>query len=269
MSFPRLTALIAGLVLMSGVAHANISRTNISDTFEIGLEGEDYQYREPDLDKDVGGGAGLNATYQLNINKYFLRANVIADFFDLDYSSNGTGSKSGDTDYLQDYRLMFGRGFSLGKQSSLQPYLGIGFRVLFDSGKASTSTGAYGYDRRSEYLYIPVGLTYNFMVGRWGLAPTAEYDYFVQGYQTSYFRDSGFDNNLENHQNAGYGVRADFMVTPPIDFYHFTFGPYFRYWNIHDSDIQTLYYGGVAVETGLEPANNTTEIGLRTSFRFN
>jgi hypothetical protein len=270
MSFSRIAALATGILLVSSAANAasSFSRVNISDSFTIGIEGESYQYREPNLDEDIGGGLGLNGTYQLNLDKWFVRANIIAEFYDLDYSSNGTGSKNGDTDYMQDYRLMFGRAFGISHSSNLSPYFGIGFRVLFDSGKAATSSGAVGYDRRSEYLYIPVGATYNFKAWGWGMAPTAEYDYFVQGFQTSYLRDDGFDNNLYNHQNVGYGVRADFMVTPPVDFYNFSFGPYLRYWSIHDSDIQTLYSGGVAVETGLEPANNTTEVGLRATFRF-
>ncbi len=269
LSISRAAAALGLVLLMVGSAHAAPSdKAVVTDTFEIGLEGESYQYREPTLDHLIGEGIGLNGTYTLGIDKWFFKANVIADFYNLDYDSNGTGSKSGTNDYMQDYRVLFGRQFGINRTSKLLPYIGFGFRELFDSDKAATSNGALGYDRRSEYLYIPIGASYEFHAGRWGLKPTAEYDYFIHGYQTTYLSDTGLDNNLHNDQTAGYGVRAEFMVTPPIGFYNFTFGPYLRYWSIHDSNVQPVYQGGVEVGEGLEPANNTTEIGLRTSLKF-
>jgi hypothetical protein len=269
LSISRLAIFALAMMLVAGAARAaDTSRIDFSDSFEIGLEGESYQYREPELDNLIGEGFGLNGTYTANFGKWFLKANVIADFFNLDYSSNGTGSKSGTTDYLQDYRALFGRDFTVSHGTTLSPYLGVGFRVLFDSDKATTSVGAVGYDRRSEYLYVPLGASFSFHAGKWGLKPSAEYDYFLQGWQTSYTSDDGFDNNLHNTQTAGWGGRAEFMITPPVDFYHFSFGPYLRYWSIHDSNVQTLYLGGVAVATGVEPSNNTTEIGLRANIKF-
>ena len=271
MSFPRLTALCAGLVLMTGAAHAasSASHVNISNTFELGVEGEYYQYREPTLDNMTGPGGGINLQDTLSIGSYFLRANVILDYFDLKYTSNGTGSDNSNSNYLQDYRFMFGGTIPISHEEYLQPYIGFGYRVLFDAGQGSvTNTGAYGYDRRSEYLYIPIGLGARFHLGGWGLLPTVEYDYFIEGYQTTSLTDLGADNDLTNKQNNGYGVRADFMVEPPINFYHFAIGPYFRYWNISNSVPETIYYGGVATETGIEPTNNTTEIGIRASVKF-
>ena len=267
-------ALFLALLLASAspVLADNISHSEFTDSFEIGVEGEKYSYREPLFAKLDGYGFGINGTYQFNIDhSYFFRANVLADFLNVDYSSDGTGSFNGQTDYEQDYRGMFGYNFKLGGNSGyLAPYFGVGFRVLFDAGATDvTTTGAVGYDRRSEYLYLPIGASYSFKAGNWRLKPTAEYDLFIEGYQTTYLRDLGADNNLENHQGGGFGVRADFMVAPPVDFYNFSFGPYFRYWNIAESDVQPIYFGGVEGGAGLEPKNNTFEAGIRTSIKFN
>ncbi len=269
----RIRLAIFSALLLASLSPAladNISRSQFSDSFEIGIEGEQYAYREPLFAKLQGYGFGINGTYQFNINQYFLRANILADFLNVDYSSDGTGTINGQSDYEQDYRGMFGYNFNLGRnQGYLAPYFGIGFRVLFDAGGgAITSTGASAYDRRSEYLYIPLGASYSFKAGDWRLKPMAEYDLFLAGWQTTYLSDLGADNNLLNHQAGGFGARAEFTIAPPVDFENFQFGPYFRYWNIHESDVQPIYFGGVLGGYGLEPKNNTTEVGIRTSLKF-
>jgi hypothetical protein len=262
--------LAASVLLLCAPARADSTRyTAPSDSFELGLEGQWYQYREPDFVRLQGYGWGLDGTYTYNWSHWFVKANVIADFYKLDYSSNGTGTENGISDYKQDYRGLFGRTFAVSHAVSVAPYTGFGFRMLFDAnGENLSSTGASGYDRQSEYLYLPLGVTGNIRLGKWGFRPTAEYDYLIQGWQTSYLSQVGFDNNIENRQNTGYGLRASLMIAPPVNFYNFSFGPYVRYWSIHDSDVQTLYFGGVPVATGLEPGNNTLEYGLEASLRF-
>ncbi len=271
MKFPqvtRITAIAAVLFLMQEVpAHAGKSLN--SDSFEIGVEGQYYQYRETDFVKLQGYGGGINATYTYNIHNYFLKANAIADFYSLDYSSQGSGTESNITDYKQDYRGLFGYTFKINKGLTIAPYSGIGYRLLFDANGAKiTTTGASGYDRRSEYLYAPIGVDFGFRAGSWKMSTFGEYDYLIQGWQTSYLRDLGYDNNLVNNQSTGYGIRGNFMVTPPINFYNFSFGPYVRYWNIKDSNQQTLYFQGTAVGSGFEPHNNTLEYGVAASIKF-
>jgi hypothetical protein len=263
---------LAGLVVLAGrmPAMAASLHTPPSDSFEIGIQGEYYQYREPDFAKLDGPGFGVDGTYTYNWDNWFVRANALVAFYNLDYSSNGTGSQSGIYAYKPDLRGMFGYTFKLDKKgSTVAPYLGIGYRMLFDAdGEKLTSTGAVGYDRRSQYLYAPIGVGFAFNAGHWGFRTYGEYDFLLQGWQTSYFSDLGFDNNLTNKQNAGYGLRAGFMVAPPVDFHNLSIGPYMRYWNIHESDVQNLYFGGVPVASGLEPQNNTLEYGLEASIRF-
>ena len=262
-------AAIAVLAMLAGKAEAAGTKNTSSDSFEIGLEGQYYQYREPLFAKLQGYGIGLDGTYTYNWNSWFLRANVIADFYNLNYSSDGTGSLDGIDDYKQDYRGMFGHSWKVGKGTTVSPYLGIGYRMLFDAnGENISSAGAAGYNRRSQYLYAPIGVGLDFKAGNWGLRTYGEYDFLIRGWQTSYLRDLGFDNNIENNQTGGFGLRGAVMVDPPINFYHFSVGPYVRYWNIHESDLQTLYFGGAAIGTGQEPRNNTLEYGLEASVRF-
>ncbi len=278
----KLLAAVAAIVLFHGAparadgvdatevpAAASGNGAKISDSFEIGVEGTYYQYREPDFAKLQGYGFGLEATYTYNWRNYFLKANAIGDYYDLNYSSNGTGSDNGIADYKGDFRGLFGYNFHFNKKMTLSPYVGLGYRILFDAeGEKITNVGASGYDRRSQYFYAPIGTGFGFHVGNWGLSTFGEFDYLIQGYQTSYLSDDGFDNNLSNTQNSGYGIRGNFLVTPPIDFFDFTFGPYARYWHIDASDFQPLYQGGVQVGTGQEPNNNTLEVGLEATLTF-
>ena len=44
--------------------------------------------------------------------------------------------------------------------------------------------------------------------------------------------------------------------------------PFVRYWKIDDSDISPVTYGGVLVGFGLEPENNSTEVGVRAGINF-
>ena len=240
-----------------------------ADSFQIGLEGQYYQYREPRFVKLDGYGGGVDATYSVYWGKYFLKANAIVDYLDLDYSSNGTGSNTGNSDWKMDFRGLFGYDFRFNRNVTFRPYTGLGYRLLIDShSETATTTGDVGYDRRSQYLYAPFGAAFGFHLGKWGFSTFAEYDYLIQGWQTSYLRDVGFDNNVENNQSSGYGIRGNLMVRPPINFYNFSIGPYARYWNIHNSDSQTLYQNGVAVGSGVEPANNTLEVGLQANITF-
>lgn len=260
-----LVLLALGLTLTEAAA-----KGTDTDSFEIGLEGGDYHYSEPNFARLDGAEFGLDATYAYKWSDGLVfKANVIADFGSLDYASNGTGTSSGTTLYEQDYRALFGDQLQFGRYNTVLPYIGLGFRMLFDgNGEQISSTGNFGYDRRSEYLYVPLGATFDFKLGSWRIMPTAEYDYLIHGWQTSYLRDLGFDQNLENDQTHGYGLRGDLMFKPPINFYNLTVGPYVRYWNIGESNQQPLSVGGVPAGYALEPQNETTEVGLRASIRF-
>ena len=261
-------AALSAFFLGTGLAHAAGSD---SDMFEIGIEGEDYHYSEPNYADLEGGSFGVNATYTYKwSNQLVFKANVIADFGQLHYSSNGSGSSDDTTLYEQDYRALIGQEFPFGKHNTVLPYLGLGFRMLFDAdGDKLTTAGAVGYDRRSEYLYIPLGATFDFKAGDWRIMPNAEFDVLVHGWQTSYLRDIGFDQNLTNDQSSGYGVRGSLMFKPPINFYNLTIGPYVRYWSIGASNQQVLTVGGgIPAGYGQEPDNNTLETGLQATIRF-
>jgi hypothetical protein len=138
-------------------------------------------------------------------------------------------------------------------------YTGIGYRNHYDhSGFQTTSTGYSGYDRLSQYLYLPLGSYYPISNG----FLKTQINYLIIGQQTSYFSQiSGYKNNIQNIQKNGYGL--DFSYMPNTSKYEI----YWRYWNIGDSNTDASYFtSGSLNGYYYEPANKTNELGVRLAF---
>jgi hypothetical protein len=120
--------------------------------------------------------------------------------------------------------------------------IGLGYRWLYDdSGGTSSSTGALGYDRQSQYFYLPVGgifdLGYNFRI-------KGQFNYLIAGRQTSYLSDIAGFTDIENDQTSGWGTdfTIDYKVNEKTNVYSF-----FRYWDIDDSDIAIGTFANVLI----------------------
>ena len=178
-----------------------------------------------------------------------------AGYGQVDYTSAGTGTMTGISDYQFEASGAFGLGLE-GTSIRTTPYLGGGFRYLLNaSGLKQSSTGHYGYDRESRYVYIPIGINIETKpVNESYLAFRAEYDYFIYGQQTSYLSDvSSAYPDFTNDQEDGSGLKLSGK-------YHFDksggLEVYMDYWDIADSklDISGNF---------MEPRNTTTELGLK------
>jgi hypothetical protein len=236
--------------------------------WEFGIEGYHYTYREPNFVVQSGPSGGFSASYTYKVGAAFLKTEGTADAGYLNYKSNGTGTLNGIWDATGDFRLLAGADVMRNDWFGVSPFIGVGYRVLYDwSGNRTTSTGAVGYDRLSQYLYIPVGLGFSFVAGDWILRPSAEFDYLIRGEQTSYVSQAGANGDLTNRQNNGYGLRAALLAETGTSVGRIGFGPFVRYWKIKDSEPNVFTAGGVQF-VGIEPANNTLEIGATLRWRF-
>jgi hypothetical protein len=175
----------------------------------------------------------------------------------VDYSSASTGRM--EKDYYKG-RLEGLFTYNLGQ---VKPFIGLGYRALFDdSGGKTTSTGHVGYDRLSQYVYIPIGAV--FQLGSDFLFK-GQFNYLSYGQQTSYLSDiTPLCSDLENEQTGGFGfdATANFKITDRTSIYAF-----YRYWDIDDSNPNTFACGGF-VGIGLEPKNVTNEAGIGVAFKF-
>lgn len=237
-------------------------------TWELGTEISHITYKEPDVMEEKGIMYGLLGSYTYR-SKYMLRAEGRFSYGQVDYKNSGTLDNI--DDYMWEFRGLAGYDFPILKTSILTPYIGFGYRYLNDDTSGmTTSTGALGYERESNYYYSPIGIeTITELDNGWSIGTTLEYDYFWKGVQKSHLSDAVASfNDLENDQNKGYGVRGSIKFQKKGEEIDFLIEPFIRYWNIDKSEEQDVTYAGVIVGYGYEPKNNSTEIGIKFAAKF-
>jgi len=213
---------------------------------ESGLPFISIGIRDWDTKSNVAGKPPLSFLYTTDLT-----------YGEVDYTGSGTMKK----DY---YKARF-EGYAVYDYKQFSPFIGLGYRrLLDDSGGSVSSTGAFAYDRLSEYFYAPIGTIFN---ASDKVTIKAQYNLFIAGQQTSYLSDfSGGLNDLENDQNSGWGFDAaiDYKIDDKWSIYAF-----YRYWDIDDSETGTVTFLGTAIsESALEPQNITEEIGIGIAYEF-
>ena len=235
---------------------------------EVGVNAAYYKYHEPDLAvTEKGYNAGIDLAYTaIRGNNWFVRGDASFAYGHNDYT--GSGTKDDNPYRYAEVRGTLGKDFEKDGYT-LSPYAGIGFRYSRDDLRGLTSTGAGGYRRESQYLYIPLGMTHRIgLKASARLSTTLEFDYFLQGRQKSYLSDvSPSLPDLTNDQNKGYGFRGSVYYEKG----NWSIGPWFHYWHIDQSELAaaTVIVSGMPVTTFfVEPKNTTTEFGIRFGYRF-
>jgi len=150
--------------------------------------------------------------------------------------------------------------------ATLSPYTGFGYRFLYNDLRGASSTGAPGYRRESNYYYLPLGVIYRQAFnGQSSLTGMLEYDQLLFGRQVSRLSDTGLGlSDVTNNQSSGYGLRLGLIY----EINAWAIGPYLYYWNIGQSDTAIVYKNGTPYVYAWEPANNTTEFGLKAVLHF-
>lgn len=264
MSKALITAAI--LVAISPVASAQTSGSAdplvTRRGWEVGGQLSDYRYEEANIGAKIRGGrVGITGAYTYTgASRWFFKIDGRNAYGSLKYE--GSGTLDSVPDWIFETRGVLGKDFLPRSGVSLSPFAGLGYRYLYNDLRGTTSTGAVGYQRYSEYLYAPLGLTSRIKVnGQWVLATTIEYDYFIRGRQTTQFTDTGQGySDANNKQSKGYGYRLSVIAEKGS----WAFGPWMHYWSIEDSDIVPIGFG----VRGFEPRNQTREYGLEVKYRF-
>ena len=181
-------------------------------------------------------------------------------FGNIDYTSAGTGTMK--KEYYKSRLEYYISTISRVGANDLKPFIGIGYRdLLDDSGFKQSSTNHLGYDRLSQYFYMPIGAI-------WYMSETlslkSQYNYFILGKQTSFLNEilpNNYSVNPENTQSIGWGV--DLTLRSKLNNKWSTYG-FFRSWNIEDSDLTSCS----PLTYCMEPKNQTHEIGAGISYNF-
>jgi len=234
---------------------------------DLGTEISYIKYKEPGVMEEKGMMYGIVGSYTYR-PKFMLKADGRFSYGQVDYKNSGTLDNI--DDYILEVRGVGGYDFSVFTASTLTPYIGIGYRYLNDDMTGTTSTGARGYERESNYLYSPIGVeVITPLKNDWSIGATLEYDYFWKGIQKSHLSDAiaGL-SDIENDQNDGYGVRGSVKFQKKGEKLDFVIEPFIRYWNIKKSEETVITYTGTIIGYGYEPKNNSTEIGIKFAAKF-
>jgi len=266
-------------------------------SFETGIERYTYTYQET-----VAGGKFMNTkgdysgifldyAYRPDMTSEFIadcidefRVEARYAFADVDYNASGT-SYSTLEDYVFEARGLVAKNFNIKGMATAVPYTGVGFRYLNNGLEKipANATTYSGYNRESQYVYMPFGVDVKTRLNNgWAVAMNLEYDHLLAGEQQSHLEDQrtlagvnpGYAN-LVNKQDEGFGLRGSVKVSKEINKKVDVFvEPFFRYWNIEDSEFKPYVIngveqcgGGVCVG-GIEPSNTTQEIGVKMGVGF-
>lgn len=258
------------LLLLPLAATAQPVPLRSTDSSELGIELSSQRY-------EAGTGSGA---YSQDGNKVGLAARftqALADdwhwgadarhaFGSVNYSSASRGSKGGNEEVLTEARITGGKDYPLGRQL-LAPYFGLGYREQGTDLRGLTSTGDEGYRRRSQYIYLPLGVTHRLSLGAQArLSTSFEYDLLLNGRQRYTLSDTdATSDDPATSQRRGHGLR----LTSSYETWHWSVGFFAHYWRVGASDEARQSLGGAPAAQVIEPSNNTLELGLQFRLRFN
>ena len=264
------------ITLLSAFSYASAGPPPL-DITEVAAELSGITYKEPGMMKESGAMYGLSASYtKLSEPVWKIEARLSTGLLtyhgaacDMTTGACEPLTISGIKDNMFEVRGLLAAQPSDGPRSFQGLYFGLGYRYLYDG----LNKGPGGYRRESNYYYLPVGFEGSFDTeSEWTSGFVIEYDYFLHGRQISHQSDinPGF-NDLNNTQDSGYGLRGSLKFSKPLASGQgsIVIEPFIRRWKIQKSDMLQITYNGVPTGyVGYEPANNSTEIGLRCSLRF-
>lgn len=248
--------LAGGLLLV--VANVQAAELATVQGVELGLGVSGYKYEEPSISvKDSGANLSALATGTLEFGGgVWGKVDYRGAYGQVDYKSPASGTHDNEDIWLSDGRLLLGHD-RMGGTSVWVPYVGVGYRTLYNDARGVTSTGAQGYRRLNTMWYLPVGGDYRVaLVGDSVLKLGVESDIVLASEQKSYLSDVvGLgERDIVNEQQGGYGLRGH--VGYGFDDAN-EVGVFAEYWDMNDSKREV---GNTA--TWLEPANTTAEVGV-------
>ncbi len=229
-----------------------------------------FEYEEPTLMSEKGFMHGVAGKYAYNNRTVMFGLSIEYAAGELDYDGStwgGTPVSANTEDYILEFRSLIGGNIHKGR-SKITPFIGFGVRYWNDTIK-----GSGGYEREILYYYSPIGVkTVSPLSDSWFWSLNAEYDLFWKGQVKSHLSDAdpGFNDPEVNQSfGDGFGIRFSLQFKNKIsEKFSWYIEPFFRYWDVGESDTAILALNGVPIGLVYEPDNNTTSYGLYIGFKF-
>ncbi len=243
-------------------------------SWQIGPEAYYHIYKEESVGVELKGmmvGGATSYTFHGD-NRLMFRAEGRAAWGDVDYVSGTTGSSDNESNSSYEGRLLLGYDFKVEEYNWYTFYSGFGYhRLENDGGGVVTTTGHLGYDRISNYYYLPLGLEGGVVYeSGWKITASLEADLLLSGKQESLLSTTGLPvTDFSNDQNKGWGFRGAIKFEKETANLHYSIEPFFRGWAIEESEVATAYTSsGAFYDNFIEPDNKTYEFGANASLLF-
>jgi len=232
----------------------NLEQILTGPAWEVAPEVSYYRYTEPGTMKNEGVLYGVAASYTDYRPQGLFRVDGEFAYGEVEYEGSlmdGTPyTMDGNYDFLLNLRLLWGWTSPAEGWDNLL-YAGLGYRGLNDYAGDDPA----GYDRQSNYLYVPLGLrTYHYLAGHWQIGLGGEFDVLLVGAQYS-----GLDGGVVNIQWPGFGARASAELRYRAKAADLALAPFVQYWWVEESSTSKGWY---------EPRNDTLQYGLSLICRF-
>ncbi len=261
--------LFFSLLLLPLFVQAQPLSLRSSDSSELGVEVVSQRY-------EAGSGTSAYTLAGNKVGLMFRFTQALADnwYWGADarqshgnssYSSTSRGDKGGNPEVITEVRITGGKDYPVGSQL-LAPYFGLGYRELRTDLRGLTSTGDEGYRRRSQYVYLPLGLTHRIQLpAQARLSTSLEYDLLLDGQQSFVLSDTdATSSDPVTSQRSGHGLR----LNSSYETYNWSFGFFVHYWRVAASDQARQALAGVPAALVEEPRNSTREVGVQFRLRF-
>jgi len=232
---------------------------------DIGAQISDYRYHEPSPGTKIQGphfGGTIGATGVIG-DHYFGTVEARGVTGEMNYSSN-SGSKHDQTNTLLEGRGLLGKDFIF-TYYSVSPFFGVGYRYVDNNLGGNASNGTALYERENGMWYVPVGFMPRMPIDEKSrLAALLEYDFIVQGRETSHLGDAhAGDPIVHDEQDNGMGFRAELMYETK----YWSLGPFASYWAMNTSRFSIYHSPGSSCGSTTcsltVPYNHTVEAGLQ------
>lgn len=269
----RLAARKLGVLLGVCLVATLLSTSTFAGEISIAPQASWYQYKEPGLMKVYGPMYGVSVSFlnttdspnpqgQLRGRFDYMRSRTEDLTYDGAFMDGTPYKYKGDTFWFFDTMVAGGLEDRVAEKFSVAPYLGLGWRNHVD--KKDPEPG--DYKRKQTYLYLPIGIDWKIFPTRGlELSFNTELDVLLRGKNTTYLGGEA----MEFAQNSGYGLRFSTKLEYNFGKAGIFVEPFFRYWNIADSETKCYYLPDYnATFCGLEPKNNTREFGMKIGVSF-
>jgi hypothetical protein len=265
---------VAIQALPDPIAENNLMRSSAATSrrthYSVGAEVFYDNYQEPETFPDLHNEAyygSLTGSVTYNITtRWFAGLDGRASYGSQDYSSD-SGTIENVPQLELESRVIAGYHGLFGTR--LKPYIGLGVRYYLDQSEGEvTNLGAAGYDRSILQFYAPIGASYAFESDGISIIPTFEIDPLLYGTVESRLGSIPGYSNANNTQTKGIGWRAEVMISQRYkDGNGWQFGPFIRYWDIADSDEDTINTPS-GLRGAMEPQNTRLQLGTKFKYLF-